>query len=85
MPALGGLLRDISLLNLRFFLDKPRDIRSSQQFRHECDELFEKYGPRLWPSPPADTSGWLVDANVNDLEGLYPVNLKYQSQVDRFM
>lgn len=53
----------------------PSDLRNSDIFEGHCSKLFAKHAYRIWAPPPVDRSRWLVDANEEDWDGLYPRNL----------
>ena len=78
VPPLKALLKDIEPVKCKFVKCLPQKLRGSAEFERLCEELFVKHAPRLWPSPPVDTSDWLVNANSNPANGLYPHDLFYQ-------
>lgn len=78
-----GFLDDIESLKQKFVHVATSQLRCSAEFTQLWEQLFMTYGPQLWPSPPIDTSAWLVDPEVNDWEGLYPRTLYYDQANDR--
>ncbi|KAK3710864.1 hypothetical protein LTR37_010088 [Vermiconidia calcicola] len=78
--ALRNLIDDIGMLNRTFRGPPSSELRRDTDFKERCEELYVIYAPKLWPTlPPADRSGWLVDAQVNNLEDLYPEDLYFDS------
>ncbi len=85
VPALRLFLEDIKELKTEFANERPKSLRLSKSFRSRCDDLLIKYADDLWPMDPVNTSGWLVDANVNDWGGLYPRDLAWRNKTDQEM
>ncbi|KAK3705346.1 hypothetical protein LTR37_013319 [Vermiconidia calcicola] len=78
--ALNDLIGDIDTLNRTFRGPPSSELWRDTDFRKRCEELYIIYAPKLWPNlPAADRSGWLVDADVTDLGGLYPTDLYFDS------
>lgn len=69
------LIDDIDDLKQEWVGVLPSQLRKRADFETSCLKLYEKHAPRIWPDPPADRSAWLVDANVNSWDGMYPHDL----------
>lgn len=85
VPALRAFLEDIKKLKTDFAYVLPKSLRLSKSFQSRCEDLLIEYADKLWPMDPVDTSGWLVDARLNDWGGLYPKNLAYRNKEDQDM
>ena len=85
IPVVKAFLEDIGRLKAEFAGSKPKALRNSKAFHARQQELLMKHANELWPLPPVDTSGWLVDADVNNWNGLYPKNLAYRHMKDQDM
>lgn len=55
-------------------LSKSRRL-SPSELRLVSEQLFEQVGPLLWPDHMSKRPSWLVEAEVNNFDGLYPVDL----------
>lgn len=60
------------------------EVRKSRMLHDEIIQLFESIGPAMWPSQ-TPTPSWLVDATLNDLDGHYPRNLRFDNLQDQAM
>ena len=78
--SLRELLTELEDLKVSYRHFSGKDLRSSQHFEDTCLDLFDKYGPGLWPPDGIDRSAWLVDSRSNDLDGLYPHNLHFDDE-----
>jgi hypothetical protein len=83
IPVVKAFLEDIKRLKSEFATSKPKALRTSKAFRERQEELLIRHANNLWPLPPVDTSSWLVDATVNNWDGLYPKNLAYRNIKDQ--
>lgn len=82
LPTLQQLLDDIEGMKKPFAHSPPIQLREDHDFRTECTRLFHKHGNLVWGSS-ANRTGWLVDAELTDLDGLYPKNLYYEVAEDQ--
>ena len=64
---------------------EAKDLRSSPAFQQRCEAIFYDLGPELWLDPEVDRSSWLCDSRLDDLNGLYPVNLHFNDLSQRDM
>ncbi|CAK1359783.1 unnamed protein product [Cercospora beticola] len=62
-------------------------VKNKRVERHEdeldsIDEHFDRIGPELWPDEDPNRNTWLVDANEENFDGLYPRNLYFSAPED---
>ena len=53
-------------------------------FERATVEVADQVGPHLWPAKSVNRSAWLADARSDDLNGLYPKDLFYEIDRDRY-
>ena len=85
VECLTQLLYDIENLQHDFAHQNLRKTPPSRALKDRIEDIFYDYADEIWPLPPVDTSAWLVDANVNNWQGLYPRNLAYRNSYDQNM
>jgi hypothetical protein len=84
VPVLKEFLKDIRLLNVKYMNQAPKQLKGNNDFKNDCEELFSRHGPQLWPCrSDVDTSARLVDANTDDWQGKWTRNLAYDEDKDR--
>ena len=83
VPVVKAFLEDIKQLKKECVGVRLKALRTSKEFRGRQEELLIRHANNLWPLPPVDTSSWLVDARVNNWNGLYPKNLAYRNTEDQ--
>ncbi|KAK3656812.1 hypothetical protein LTR56_002793 [Elasticomyces elasticus] len=86
-PVIKTLLTQIQNLGEIYVAHTRTEILQCDTLRTTSIEIFNHFGPRLWPTPQEDPEGrrfsWLADATVDTLDGLYPRNLYYSNLQDR--
>jgi hypothetical protein len=85
VPVVKFLLNETGRLKEKYVDLTPTQLQKCSEFHNDCDMLFAKYGNKLWPSPPADRSAWLVDCNEENWEGQWTKNLDYNDENDFLM
>lgn len=76
-PEMNAFLRDLEALKSEFVKYSRHELGTCPRFRERCEALFEAHGSHLWPLHDIDRSYWLVDASIDDRDGLYPRDLYY--------
>ena len=83
IPLLKDLNEGITRLTTSYGGKNQAEIRDSETLRMDAENLFQKYGPKLWSDNTQDRSRWLADASQNNLNGAYPRDLYYSKQEDK--
>jgi hypothetical protein len=60
-----------------------QQLRNDPALDDDARKIFEEYGEKVWPDEPDRSHAtWLVDAELNNLDGQYPRNLFFSNRED---
>lgn len=79
------LMNAIDRLTARYWRTTEATLRQSSGFRLDVNAVLDRYGHRIWPAGDPKSRGWLVSAEEENLDGLYPRDLFYHDEGDRSM
>ncbi|KAK5714962.1 hypothetical protein LTR15_010378 [Elasticomyces elasticus] len=87
-PALiTDLIAAIKAVTNNHYTYTQVELLQYEHLRDLANKIFERFGPRLWPTPDEDPSdhrfSWLAPASPDILEGRYPKDLYYADCEDR--
>lgn len=83
VPIVEQFSNDVKLLTENFRDYQPNRLSKSTKFHVQCDELYRRHAPLLWPPKEVDRRDWLVNTDDNETgDGLYPRNLYYEDKGD---
>lgn len=81
------LMKEIDGLTKSFEGLLRADLHRSHEFQAATEKMFARWGPPLWDGSAKNNCRrcWLVNAERNNWEGLYPRDLIYDNEKHRSM
>lgn len=80
-----SLTKTIDGLTARYWRTTEAVLRQSSGFRSDVNAVLDRYGHRIWLAGDPKSRDWLVSAEEENLDGLYPRDLFYHDEADQSM